>query len=855
MWELIVAFKYDENLVKRPFQEMNYTNEQILELYSCMEDISYFLKYAIIVHPDRGRILFRPYPFQNDILDKMKDHRFIICKIPRQMGKMLDIDTDIITPSGFIKLKDLKVGDVIYGSDGKKTTITYITETMYNKPCYKIEFSHGETLIAGDEHLWTWYDPYLEREITDNTIKLLDRFNFYHGKGKSISIKHTEPLQFDKKETLVDPYFLGLWLGDGCKNNTNITCSYDDYIEYKKIFLNKDISITDFIFDKRTENTGYFYIKNTVKTFKELNLIKNKHIPDEYIFNDINIRIELLKGLMDSDGTVEKNGTCRFYQSNKVFIEQVRFLLSSLGIKSTIRCKKTTNKDCYVLCFVVNDFDIFNLPRKLDQQRLNKNHPKNKRIYINSINKVDSVPSRCLQVDNENHLFLAGKTLIPTHNTVVVSVYSLWYAIFNGDKTIGIVSNKQASAVDILNRIKIIYSELPSWLKPGITEYNKLNITFDNGTKIMVSATSEDAFRGRTLNLLFCDELGFVRSGIADNFWAANYPAIAASQESKIIIISTPNGMYNLYHRLWSDAEKGFNTFIPITAHYSEIPERDDKWAEEQLKNLGRRRFTQEILCEFLGSVNTVIDAETLEKLYDDIKEPILIDMKGRFNVYEKPVKGGTYVIGVDQSKGTGEHYSTCQVFKINSIKPVSFEQVAVFKDNLTGIYEFSEIVNRLSIYYNNAYSMVENNAEGSVIVNRLWWDFENGGLVNSGSKTVDLGIRATKSTKPKAVLLLKKLIEDGSISIVDRDTVYELSSFIEENGRFHGKDMPDDLVSAMYWATYILNMNIFDESFEFDKKQEEDTDVDIWGVLSDVQSNDDFGWISDKINNTGFFT
>jgi hypothetical protein len=199
----------------------------------------------------------------------------------------------------------------------------------------------------------------------------------------------------------------------------------------------------------------------------------------------------------------------------------------------------------------------------------------------------------------------------------------------------------------------------------------------------------------------------------------------------------------------------------------------------------------------------------------------------------------------VDTAKGTGENYSVATVIKIDSVVPVKMEQVAIFRDNNIDVYKFAEVVDRLSYYYQNAYIMVENNSEGSAIINRLWWDLENENLVNSGSKAINLGIRASRTTKPKAVLLMKKIIEDGSLRIPDKETVEELSTYIEENDKFFGKDKPDDTVSALYWALYILEMNILDEKYEFQEKEEAN---DIWGVLSDiVKDTEDWNWLYDS--------
>lgn len=441
--------------------------------------------------------------------------------------------------------------------------------------------------------------------------------------------------------------------------------------------------------------------------------------------------------------------------------------------------------------------------------------------------------------DNRFNVILASRQC---GKTTTISSYVLWYACFNADKTIGIVSNKQVSAIDIMNRIKRTYQELPVWMKPGVVEWSKTFITFENGTRIMVSATSEDAFRGRTLNLLCMDEFAFVPKFVADAFWAANYPTISASVDAKIVIVSTPCGMFNSFHTLYSHAERGENNFKHFKSTWKDVPGRDEKWAENQRKNLGNTKFAQEYAVEFLGSTNTVINTDVLEYLFTQYKEPILLDMQGKFRIYEKPLPTGSYVLGVDTAKGTGEHDSVIQVLKITSLNPASFEQVAVFQSNSTDVYLFADTINRISIYYNNCYIMVENNAEGAAVVNRLWWDIENGNLVNTGNKAINLGIRATKNTKPKAVLLMKKLIEDNCLKINDKETIEQLSSFIEENGRFFGKDLGDDLVSALYWAIYILQMDVFDdESVGLKSSNNIENGEEIWGILSDVDLNEDF--------------
>jgi hypothetical protein len=495
-------------LVKKAFAKQRYTLEEVEHLEKCMDPVTgprYFARnFVKIQHPVRGSIPFDLYEYQERLIDAYHNNKQCIAMLPRQMGKALSNTTPILTPSGFVQMGDIKVGDTIFGPDGKPTEVTFITETMTDRLCYEIEFIHGEKIVADAEHLWTWYDPYLTREVTGTTLELIERFNLFKNGSQSLHIKHTEIVEFESSPVAIDPYYLGVWLGDGGSKDLRITCTLEDYENYCNIFFEKQIEVSCFTLDQRSHRTGTFYVRGGAKVFKELDLWGNKHIPDSYIFNSPQVRIELLQGLMDTDGTVEKNGVCRFYQSNEKLIKQVRLLLSSLGIKSTLSCKQTTHKDAYTLCFTVNEFDVFKLDRKLERQRNNKNHLKNKRIYIRSITQTTSVPVRCLQVDNDEHLFLAGETLVPTHNTTCAVAYLLWYTMFIPDCQVLIAAHKYEGAKDIMDRYRYGYENLPDFIRAGVHSYNRNTIEYDNGARIQATTTTENTGRGKSLSLIYC---------------------------------------------------------------------------------------------------------------------------------------------------------------------------------------------------------------------------------------------------------------------------------------------------------------------------------------------------------------
>lgn len=457
-------------------------------------------------------------------------------------------------------------------------------------------------------------------------------------------------------------------------------------------------------------------------------------------------------------------------------------------------------------------------------------------IEISNVEKLSTSSNMydCLDVDGECY-YTNG---IKSHNSTTVGAFALWYAIFHPDKFIGIASNKASSAKDLLRRIKIMYEELPFYLKPGVIEYNKNSIEFENGSKIETAGTTEDTFRGRSVALLLLDELAFVSDGIAREFYTSVYPAISSSNEAKIIIISTPNGVFNLFHEIYSGAETQRNEYKCMKVTWRMIPGRDEKWKEKQIKNMGNiSKFNQEFEVAFLGSSNTVISPDAIEFINTTIVDPFHLDLNDRLRIYELPINGSKYLLGTDPSKGTGEHDATIQIYRIESYKPVKLINVATFQSNTTDTFELSSIINRLSIYYNDAIIACENNGEGSTVSQNLWWTFENPNLYNSGNKDNEIGIRATKATKPRAIITMKKLIEDGSLIIKDRETAKQLSTFIEKkNGSFESSSGSDDLVSGLYWMCFLITTEWFSDDINLFKNKEQEEEV--WGILSDI--NDD---------------
>lgn len=596
----------DNPNLKRSGIVVNYTSHQLQEFIKCSQDPVYFIdSYCKIITLDGGLVPFKLWPFQKNLIDTIHNNRFTIVKLPRQVGKALDIETPILTSKGFKKLKEIQKNDIIYGPDGNETKVKFITEIMNDRPCYNVKFSNGDILIADEEHLW----EVNKHQGTKNQILTTKQIltNLETGTENKFYIEITKPLNFNKKQLPIDPYTLGVWLGDGGTYDGRITCSESDLNFYKTRFdMCPTISKS-----KRNPNVRGFSIIKLNSKLKENNLIKNKHIPIDYMLSSYDQRLELIKGLMDTDGSITThNGVCQFYQKNEQIIDAFRTILASLGIKSTKKekiIKKYPDNIYYTVNFTPIGIDIFKLPRKLQiQQSFNHNHPKLSRLYIHSIEKIKSIPVRCLEVDNENHLFLAGTTLIPTHNTQSTIAYMLWVILFTDAQNILIAANKRQVAEDILEKLKIAYENMPIWLQQGVIEWNKGNIELENGSKIRATSTTSGAARSGTYNCIILDEFAHIQARMANDFYQSVYPVISSGTKSKIIIISTPKGM-NLFYKFWMDALGKKNKFIPFEVSWRDVPGRDDNWYEETISNIGEDRFAVEFeSCDY--NTNIEID-------------------------------------------------------------------------------------------------------------------------------------------------------------------------------------------------------------------------------------------------------
>ena len=427
---------------------------------------------------------------------------------------------------------------------------------------------------------------------------------------------------------------------------------------------------------------------------------------------------------------------------------------------------------------------------------------------------------------HENRFNIAKLPRQTGKSTTVVS-YLLHYILFNDNVNIGILANKASTARDLLARLATAYENLPKWIQQGVVVWNKGNIELENGSKILAASTSASAVRGMSFNIIFLDEFAFVPNHIADSFFASVYPTITSGKSTKVIIISTPQGM-NHFYKMWMDAVNGRNGYTYHEVHWSQVPGRDAKWKEETIKNTSERQFTQEFECEFLGSVDTLISASKLKALV--FEEPIKRN-KG-LDVYENPKDNSEYLMTVDVSRGIGGDYSAFIVYDITT---VPYRIVAKYRNNEIKPMLFPSVINDVARGYNNAWVLCEVNDIGDQVASILNFDLEYpnvlmcamrgraGQIVGqgfSGNKT-QLGVKMSITVKKVGCANLKQIIEDDKLIFNDYDIINELTTFIQKKQSFEADEgFHDDLVMCMVIFAWLVQQDYFKEMTDNDIRQ-----------------------------------
>ena len=416
--------------------------------------------------------------------------------------------------------------------------------------------------------------------------------------------------------------------------------------------------------------------------------------------------------------------------------------------------------------------------------------------------------------------------------------YLLWYAVFHPDQTIAILANKGDTAREMLSRVTLMLENLPFFLQPGTRSLNKGSIEFSNNSRIVARATSGASIRGMSVNLLYLDEFAFVED--AATFYTSTYPVISSGKNTKVIITSTANGIGNIYHKLWEGAVQGTNDYKPFRVDWWDVPGRDEEWKIQTINNTSQLQFDQEFGNTFFGTGDTLISGEALMRL--KAKEPVRVLEDQCVRVYEESDPKHDYIMTVDVAKGVGGDYST---FNIIDISQRPFQQVAVYQNNKISPILFPDIIYKYAKVYNDCTVVIENNDQGGIVCNGLYYDYEYENLfLESAIKANGLGITMNRKVKRLGCSNIKDIIEENKIQINDKNTILEISTFVAKGQSYEASDgNHDDLMMNLVLFGYFTNMAAFNElsdinfkKFLFEQQMKEiEEDVVPFGYIDDA--------------------
>lgn len=582
-------------------------------------------------------------------------------------GKALNVKEKIPTPSGWKTMEELVVGDQVFDETGLPCNVVAATEVMHGRPCYKMTFSDGTEIICDEQHQWVtmtdkertaWakrtpearaarrakrpsrskgtaspaqlavllernknmQHEYLPRPRgTPRTTKeILETLTFREGRINH-SVDVCKPVQYTKKDLPIDPWLLGMWLGDGTTVHGEITSADEHNVER--------ISACGYeIRKKDQESCPYGYVVYGLrKQLRLLGVLCNKHIPRIYLESSVEDRIELLHGLMDSDGYASSDGKCVFYNCNKTLIDGFMELAKSLGINATFTEDRAVlyGKDCgpSYNVYLNATFPLFSLPRRKERQKISKEQYRRRQIV--KIEPVDSIPVRCIQVDSPRNIFLCSESFIPTHNSHLMRVLAITYsAAVPGLQTYLF----RRTLPDLLSNHMVGSGAFPDMLAPLIDSkhvsinWSKNEIRFWNGSIIHLShcqhETEVTKYQGSQIGLLLLDEgtlftetmYKFLRGRV--RLGSTVVPQEYKGKLPKVVIGSNPGNIgHNWVKKTFIDyapanvvvqtppEEGGFKrVFIParLTDNYA-LLENDPNYAD-RLKGLGDEKLVSAML-------------------------------------------------------------------------------------------------------------------------------------------------------------------------------------------------------------------------------------------------------------------
>ena len=430
--------------------------------------------------------------------------------------------------------------------------------------------------------------------------------------------------------------------------------------------------------------------------------------------------------------------------------------------------------------------------------------------------------------------------------------YALWMMTFQQDKNILVIATKQETAKNLVTKVRVMHANLPGWLKQPCVEDNKLSLRYKNGSQIKAVASSEESGRSEALSLLIIDEAAFIDK--IDTIWGAAQQTLATG--GRALVISTPNGVGNFFHKTWVGAEDGTNDFNFIKLHWSVHPEREQAWRDEQDKLLGPSLAAQECDCDFITSGRGVIDGLLLENLKESsVREPM--EKRGidsNYWIWQPPNYTKNYVVSADVSRGDGTDYSAFHIIDVESL-----EQVAEYKGKIS-TQDFGNMLVNVASEYNNALLVVENNNIGWAAIQQVIdREYPNLFYTSKDLQYVDVqhqmtnkyrsqernmvpGFSTTSKTRPLIVAKLEEMFREESVVVHSQRLIDELFVFIYNGNRAEAmQGYNDDLVMSFAIALWVRDtaLRLRSEGIELSKRAIQGIGQNPGIYTSEVQKND----------------
>lgn len=461
-----------------------------------------------------------------------------------------------------------------------------------------------------------------------------------------------------------------------------------------------------------------------------------------------------------------------------------------------------------VIYFAENFFYIVNLDQGKQKIKL---YEAQKKMLLNMVNNRFSVNLASRQ---------SGKSTLLT-------IFVLWMACFNDDHRAAIVANKESTAINIFKRVRMAYEQLPNYIKPGVKDYGKTGMTLANDSSIVVSTTTATSIRGDSLTTLAIDEVAFIEPHILEEFWSSVIPAVSSGKKTKVLLVSTPNGVGNKFYEIFSGAENGtLSSWKSSRIDWWDRPGRDEKWKQDQIQLLGsEEKFLQEFGNAFLDDAAAAVGASVIERFKQQKKDAIWSSEDGEYCVYEYPETNKLYVVGVDVGEGIGRAASVAQILDVTDLQNI--KQVAVYGSNKIEPYHFANKLSTIGQSWGLPPILIERNNCGAQVIDALFHNHNYEKIVSytkiseqdKYNRTRNLGVLSHTNIRFDGIQNMRYWINHlQNVHINDPYTISEFETFVRfPNGTYRKRNdnFYDDRVMALVWALFILESEICQQYFE----------------------------------------